>query len=168
MAATKKSQSGSQKHSTANSRTKRGTAKRTTTRRNTTEKKNTQTGRKSATGRRRSIEEINEYKDKLAFELGVTVLVIAILSFFLYLCFLGFAGKAGTVVGGLFFGFFGWFAWLVPVVAILGSTVYLVNRGNKMVWRKIIGLWELSYRCLGYVIYCFSNRSLQNIIQRIM
>ena len=162
MAATKKSQSGSRKHSTANSRTKRGTAKRTTTRRNTTEKKNTQTGRKSETGRRRSIEEINEYKDKLAFELGVTVLVIAILSFFLYLCFLGFAGKAGTVVGGLFFGFFGWLLlfWAVPFI---WSTVAIKWYGERS-----LVLWELSYRCLGYVIYCFSNRSLQNIIQRIM
>ena len=158
MAATKKSQSGSRKHSTANSRTKRGTAKRTTTRRNTTEKKNTRTGRKSATGRRRSIEEINEYKDKLAFELGVTVLVIAILSFFLYLCFLGFAGKAGTVVGGLFFGFFGWFAWLVPVVAILGSTVYLVNRGNKMVWRKIIGFMGIVLSVLGLCDLLFQQQ----------
>ena len=158
MAATKKSQSGSRKHSTANSRTKRGTAKRTTTRRNTTEKKNTQTGRKSATGRSRSIEEINEYKDKLAFELGVTVLVIAILSFFLYLCFLGFAGKAGTVVGGLFFGFFGWFAWLVPVVAILGSTVYLVNRGNKMVWRKIIGFMGIVLSVLGLCDLLFQQQ----------
>ena len=158
MAATKKSQSGSRKHSTANSRTKRGTAKRTTTRRNTTEKKNTQTGRKSETGRRRSIEEINEYKDKLAFELGVTVLVIAILSFFLYLCFLGFAGKAGTVVGGLFFGFFGWFAWLVPVVAILGSTVYLVNRGNKMVWRKIIGFMGIVLSVLGLCDLLFQQQ----------
>ena len=158
MAATKKSQSGSRKHSTANSRTKRGTAKRTTTRKNTTEKKNTRTGRKSATGRRRSIEEINEYKDKLAFELGVTVLVIAILSFFLYLCFLGFAGKAGTVVGGLFFGFFGWFAWLVPVVAILGSTVYLVNRGNKMVWRKIIGFMGIVLSVLGLCDLLFQQQ----------
>ena len=158
MAATKKSQSGSRKHSTANSRTKRGTAKRTTTRRNTTEKKNTQTGRKSETGRRRSIEEINEYKDKLAFELGVTVLTIAILSFFLYLCFLGFAGKAGTVVGGLFFGFFGWFAWLVPVVAILGSTVYLVNRGNKMVWRKIIGFMGIVLSVLGLCDLLFQQQ----------
>ena len=158
MAATKKSQSGSRKHSTANSRTKRGTAKRTTTRRNTTEKKNTQTGRKSETGRRRSIEEINEYKDKLAFELGVTVLVIAILSFFLYLCFFGFAGKAGTVVGGLFFGFFGWFAWLVPVVAILGSTVYLVNRGNKMVWRKIIGFMGIVLSVLGLCDLLFQQQ----------
>ncbi len=158
MAATKKSQSGSRKHSTANSRTKRGTAKRTTTRRNTTEKKNTQTGRKSAIGRSRSIEEINEYKDKLAFELGVTVLVIAILSFFLYLCFFGFAGKAGTVVGGLFFGFFGWFAWLVPVVAILGSTVYLVNRGNKMVWRKIIGFMGIVLSVLGLCDLLFQQQ----------
>ena len=158
MAATKKSQSGSRKHSTANSRTKRGTAKRTTTRRNTTEKKNTQTGRRSATGRSRSIEEINEYKDKLAFELGVTVLVIAILSFFLYLCFFGFAGKAGTVVGGLFFGFFGWFAWLVPVVAILGSTVYLVNRGNKMVWRKIIGFMGIVLSVLGLCDLLFQQQ----------
>ena len=158
MAATKKSQSGSRKHSTANSRTKRGTAKRTTTRKNTTEKKNTQTSRKSATGRSRSIEEINEYKDKLAFELGVTVLVIAILSFFLYLCFFGFAGKAGTVVGGLFFGFFGWFAWLVPVVAILGSTVYLVNRGNKMVWRKIIGFMGIVLSVLGLCDLLFQQQ----------
>lgn len=101
------------------------------------------------TGRNRSIEEINEYKDKLAFELGVTVLIIAILSFFLYLCFLGFAGKVGTVVGGLFFGFFGWFAWLVPVVAILGSTIYLVNRGNKLVWRKIVGFTGMVLSVLG-------------------
>ena len=151
MAATKKSQSGSQKHSTANSRTKRGTAKKTTagTKRKTASKKNTQTRRKSSTGRSRSIEEINEYKDKLAFELGVTVLIIAILSFFLYLCFLGFAGKVGTVVGGLFFGFFGWFAWLVPVVAILGSTIYLVNRGNKLVWRKIVGFTGMVLSVLG-------------------
>ena len=165
MAATKKSQSGSRKHSTANSRTKRGTAKRTTTRRNTTEKKNTQTGRKSATGRRRSIEEINEYKDKLAFELGVTVLVIAILSFFLYRCFLGFAGKAGTDSSLAFLaGLHGWFLlllfWAVPFI---WSTVAIKWYGERS-----LVLWELSYRCLGYVICCFSNRSLQNIIQRIM
>ena len=46
---------------------KEETAKRINYKKKYNGKENTQTGRKSATGRRRSIEEINEYKDKLAF-----------------------------------------------------------------------------------------------------
>lgn len=169
MAAAKKSTGGSRKQSTANSRTKRETTKRTTAnspkktttggaaRKNATRKRTT-TSKKNTVNRGKSIEEINAYNDKLAFELGVTVIVIAIVSFFLYLCFFGFAGTAGTVVGGLFFGFFGWFAWFVPIVTVLGSTTYLVNRGDKRVWRKIFGFAGIVLTVLGLCDLIFAQQ----------
>lgn len=170
MAAAKKSTSGSRRQSTANSRTKRETTKKTTAnspkktatrgsaRKNTTTRKRTSTTKKTPANRGKSIEEINEYNDKLAFEIGVTVIVIAIVSIFLYLCFFGFAGKAGTVVGGLFFGFFGWFAWFVPIVTVLGSTTYLVNRGDKRVWRKIFGFTGIVLTILGLCDLIFGQQ----------
>lgn len=94
----------------------------------------------------RKIEEVNEYKDKVAFETGVVLIVMAILAVFLYLSYFGLGGIVGKVFGGLLFGIFGWSAWILPVGVILGYVFVLANRGDKRVPRKLLSL--ISAICL--------------------
>lgn len=97
---------------------------------------NTQNSRKS--GSSRSIEEMNEYQDHLAFEQGMTLLVMGVVTLICYLSYLGFAGGFGTVIGGLLFGLFGWVAWFVPIGAMVALAGVIANQHDKRIWRKII------------------------------
>lgn len=139
---------------------KNSTAKRkssgTATRKNTSGRKTTSNGknsagRKSTTGGRKSsgagntarqhkrtADEINTYKDQLAFETGITILVLSIISIFFYLCFLGVCGKIGIVLTGIHFGLFGWISWLMPVMAVISYVFAVVNAGDRRVPQKII------------------------------
>ena len=60
---------------------------------NSAGRKSTAGGRKSSGARntarrhKRTADEINTYKDQLAFETGITILVLSIISIFFYLCF---------------------------------------------------------------------------------
>ena len=56
--------------------------------------------------RQQKIEDVNEYKDKEAFETGVVLIVMAIIAVFLYLSYFGLGGIVGKVFGGLLFGIF--------------------------------------------------------------
>ncbi len=139
---------------------KNSTAKRkssgTATRKNTSGRKTTSNGknsagRKSTAGGRKSsgagntarqhkrtADEINTYKDQLAFETGITILVLSIISIFFYLCFLGVCGKIGIVLTGIHFGLFGWISWLMPAMIVISYVFAVVNAGDRRVPRKII------------------------------
>ena len=97
---------------------------------------NAKNSRKSGTSR--SIEEMNEYQDHLAFEQGMTLLVMGVVTLICYLSYLGFAGGFGTVIGGLLFGLFGWVAWFVPIGAMVALAGVIVNQHDKRMRRKII------------------------------
>ncbi len=86
---------------------------------------------------RKTAEEVNTYRDQLAFETGITILVLCIAGIFFYLCYVGVCGKAGLIVTGLLFGIFGWLAWLLPVGMVVGYTFAVVNRGDKRVPRRM-------------------------------
>ena len=58
----------------------------------------------------RKIQDVTEYRDRLAFETGITLIVIGIVAVFLYISFFGLGGVVGRVFGGICFGFFGWAA----------------------------------------------------------
>ncbi len=96
--------------------------------------KNTRTERK---GKKKTIDEINAYQDYQAFEFGITIFVIAILSIFLYLSYFGLTGKAGVVIGGFAFGIFGWFAWFFPLFCLIGFVFSVVNSGDRRIYRRI-------------------------------
>lgn len=95
-------------------------------------------GNRKKTGTSRSIEEMNEYQDHLAFEQGMTLLVMGVVTLICYLSYLGFAGGLGTVIGGLLFGLFGWIAWFVPIGAMVALAGVMANQHDKRIWRKII------------------------------
>lgn len=111
---------------------------------NSAGRKSTAGGRKSSGARntarqhKRTADEINTYKDQLAFETGITILVLSIISIFFYLCFLGVCGKIGIVLTGIHFGLFGWISWLMPAMAVIGYVFAVVNAGDRRVPRKII------------------------------
>lgn len=111
-------------------------------------KKNRQNG-KTAESRKKSMEEVNEYQDYRAFETGITIFVILLLSVFLYLSYLGLAGNVGIVAGGLFFGIFGWFAWFLPLVCLVGFVFCIVNRGDRRVPRRIVSFGGIVLTLLG-------------------
>lgn len=70
------------------------------------------------------VEQVNEYKDRVAFETGVVLIISIIVSVFMYLSFLGMCGSAGNVVGGFCFGVFGWLSWILPAAV---TTYYIFN-----------------------------------------
>lgn len=113
-----------------------GNKKRTGNTKKTVTAGNTKNSRKSGTSR--SIEEMNEYQDHLAFEQGMTLLVMGVVTLICYLSYLGFAGGFGTVIGGLLFGLFGWVAWFVPIGAMVALAGVIANQHDKRIWRKII------------------------------
>lgn len=102
------------------------------------------TGKKQAASRgtskqhKRTAEEMNTYKDQMAFETGITILVISIIAVFFYLCFLGLCGKIGIVLSGIHFGLFGWISWIMPAAAVIGYIFAVVNPGDRRVPRKVI------------------------------
>lgn len=113
-----------------------GNKKKTGNTQKTTTAGNTRNNRKSGTSR--SIEEMNEYQDHLAFEQGMTLLVMGVVTLICYLSYLGFAGGFGTIIGGLLFGLFGWVAWFVPIGAMVAMAGVIVNQHDKRMRRKII------------------------------
>lgn len=114
-----------------------GSGKRTSTGKKTSGNKKP-AARKSSGKYKRTAEEINTYKDQLAFETGITILVISIISVFFYLSFFGLCGKIGIILTGLHFGFFGWISWLMPALVVIGYVFTVVNPGDRRVPRKLI------------------------------
>ena len=102
------------------------------------------TGKKQAASRgtskqhKRTAEEMNTYKDRMAFETGITILVISIIAVFFYLSFFGLCGKIGIVLSGIHFGLFGWISWIMPAAAVIGYIFAVVNPGDRRVPRKVI------------------------------
>lgn len=99
--------------------------------------------------RERKIADVNEYNDRKAFEMVVTLIVMLIFALFLYLGYFGLGGLVGKVFGGLLFGFFGWSAWIVPAGAILGYVFILANRGDRRVLRKLLSFISAVCMLLG-------------------
>ena len=134
------------KRKSSGTATRKNTSGRKTTSngKNSAGRKSTAAGRKSsgagntARQHKRTADEINTYKDQLAFETGITILVLSIISIFFYLCFLGVCGKIGIVLTGIHFGLFGWISWLMPVMAVISYVFAVVNAGDRRVPRKII------------------------------
>lgn len=118
-------------------------------------KKGTASKKTSGKQHKRTAEEINTYKDQMAFETGVTVIVFLIISMFLYLSFFGLCGSIGVVVSGVSFGFLGWLAWLLPVFAVISYVFALVNPGDRRVPRKVIsaGLFLLVLDTLKELLF---------------
>jgi S-DNA-T family DNA segregation ATPase FtsK/SpoIIIE len=134
------------KRKSSGTATRKNTSGRKTTSngKNSAGRKSTAAGRKSsgagntARQHKRTADEINTYKDQLAFETGITILVLSIISIFFYLCFLGVCGKIGIVLTGIHFGLFGWISWLMPAMIVISYVFAVVNAGDRRVPRKII------------------------------
>ena len=140
-----------EKNSTARRKSSGTATRKNTSGRKTTSNGKNSAGRKSTAGGRKSsgagntarqhkrtADEINTYKDQLAFETGITILVLLIISIFFYLCFLGVCGKIGIVLTGIHFGLFGWISWLMPAMIVISYVFAVVNAGDRRVPRKII------------------------------
>ena len=140
-----------EKNSTARRKSSGTATRKNTSGRKTTSNGKNSAGRKSTAGGRKSsgagntarqhkrtADEINTYKDQLAFETGITILVLSIISIFFYLCFLGVCGKIGIVLTGIHFGLFGWISWLMPAMIVISYVFAVVNAGDRRVPRKII------------------------------
>lgn len=124
-------------------------AKGTATGQRKSTRKNSAGNRKAAAKQGKSLEEMNAYQDHLAFETGITIFVILIVSVFLYLSYFGLAGNAGIVVGGLFFGIFGWFAWFLPLFCLIGFVFCVVNKGDRRVSRRLFSFGGIVLSLLG-------------------
>lgn len=139
--AAKSAQGSETTRKTANTKktTASGSGKRTGGARKTASSGNGKSGKNNRQSRTtKSIEEMNEYQDHLAFEQGMTILVAGVVVLICYLSYLGFAGGFGTVVGGLLFGLFGWLAWLVPIGGMVALAAVIANQHDKRIKRKII------------------------------
>lgn len=126
MAAAKKASGSNKKGTKSSTQKKKGTSSSQT-------KKKT-----SAKQQRKTAEEMNTYKDQMAFETGITILVMVIVGLFFYLSFFGVCGRLGVILTGLSFGLFGWVAWIIPVYIIVGYTFAVINPGDGRVPRRLI------------------------------
>jgi len=123
----------------------------------TTARKSGSKGRKGASknkagkekAHQRKVADVNEYKDRMAFEIAVTLIIMVILAIFLYLSYFGLGGVIGKVFGGIFLGVFGWSAWIVPAGAIFGYVFALANKGDRRVPRKLVSLISAIWLLLG-------------------
>lgn len=142
-------------NSSTNTRARARTAASTKTGRSQGAKKTSSqaAGKKTKTDKdkihQRKIQDVNEYKDRMAFETAITLIVMAIIAVFLYLSYFGLGGIIGKISGGLFFGIFGWAAWLLPVGIIIGYIFGLVNQGDRRVPRKLISISAAVWLMLG-------------------
>lgn len=132
--------------------------KSSNTQRKTTNRKENSGKRTTAGRKKKSIEEIHAYEDHQAFEVGITILVISIVSVFLYLSYFQLAGTVGNVVGGFAFGLFGWFAWLLPVFVLLGFTFCIVNQGDSRVIRRVGSFIGIILSLLGLTDLLFGKQ----------
>lgn len=133
------SKNSTSRKKTAGTRSASGGKQKTSTKKTsakTGKSSSRQTGTRQ-TGTRKSIEEMNAYQDRLAFEQWMTWLVMGVIMVICYLSYLGVAGGIGTVIGGLMFGLFGWVAWFVPVGCLVASVFTQVNKPDPRVPRKI-------------------------------
>lgn len=137
-------------------KTSRGTGtKKKTSPKSSGTKSRKVSGSKSKKQPGKTAEEVNTYKDHVAFEAGITILVSLIISMFFYLSFFGFCGKAGVIAAGISFGFFGWLAWLLPIYLIVSYIFALANPGDKRVIRKVVsaGLFLLFFNTLKELLF---------------
>lgn len=79
---------------------------------------------------------MQEQKKKERMEI-IAILLMA-LAVFLTLCNIGVAGSLGSTVKGIMFGIFGVMAYVLPFLLALGFLVYLANKGNRRVTKKVI------------------------------
>ena len=100
------------------------------------------TSKASRTGtntyRRRTIEEMNEYQDHIAFEQGMTILLNCAVLVLCYVSFFGLAGQFGAVIKNIFMKLFGWTAWMIPMAIVLAVIFSIVNPGDKRVPLSLI------------------------------
>ena len=108
----------------------------------------------------RSVEEMNEYQDHLAFEQGMILLIFCIVSILCYISFFGLAGRIGTIIGGSFFGLFGWLAWLVPLCVVISFVFAMMNPGDKRVPRRIVSSVTAMLTLMGLTDLFFDNKVL--------
>lgn len=107
----------------------------------------------------RKIQDVTEYRDKMAFETGITLIVIGIIAIFLYVSFLGLGGIVGKIFGGLCFGIFGWVAWFIPLGMLLAYIFTIVNKGDKRVPRKMTGIIG-TFVCLAAITDIFTKKEV--------
>lgn len=98
----------------------------------------------------RKIQDVTEYRDRLAFETGITLIVIGIIAIFLYVSFLGLGGIIGKVFGGVCFGIFGWVSWFIPLGMFFTYIFMIVNKGDRRVQRKMTGIIGM-FICLAAI-----------------
>lgn len=125
MAAARKASGSNKKGTKSSTQKKKGTS-------------SSQTKKKTSAKQRKTAEEMDTYKDRMAFETGITILVMVIVGLFFYLSFFGVCGRLGVILTGLSFGFFGWVAWVIPAYIIVGYTFSVVNPGDGRVPRRLI------------------------------
>lgn len=144
--AASKSDSGNRRATTKRTTGKTAGQKKTTGKSKNLEQKtsagkNRSSGQKSASGKRseptKSIEEINEYQDHLAFRQGMVVVIMLAAAILCYLSFLDLAGGIGIAIGGFLFGMLGWVAWFLPLGCVIAYIFAMVNREDRRVAGKI-------------------------------
>lgn len=90
-----------------------------------------------------------------AFSLEIMAIVMFAASIFLFLCNMEMVGTFGTAVKKILFGLFGVTAYIIPFLVFFGVIIYIINKENRLVKRKIIASIFLIY-CVAMVFELFT------------
>ncbi|MDE6635176.1 MAG: DNA translocase FtsK 4TM domain-containing protein, partial [Lachnospiraceae bacterium] len=107
----------------------------------------------------------NDYEQEHTYaetkrELIIWITLIA--SIVLLLCVFNLCGPLNNVLGAFLFGMFGILAYIFPVMLFFSMGIFLINKTNKRVVRKVIGSWLL-YVILAALIQMLVNDKVSNV-----
>ncbi|MBS6195735.1 MAG: DNA translocase FtsK [Clostridiales bacterium] len=110
-------------------------------------------GRKSSGRKRSSTQKKQQSGSGLGLE--IMILIVLAVSILLLISNFGLGGSVGKAVSEVFFGMMGWISYLFPLVLFVGTAFVAVNRRNRLIKKKTIGLAG-AFLCLNGLIHLFT------------
>ncbi|MCI8307532.1 MAG: hypothetical protein HFH14_05725, partial [Lachnospiraceae bacterium] len=133
--------------------------------------KNSNTGNKNTKGRNRPaisgdghsadgvFDDTHTYAEtKRELIIWITLIV----SIVLLLCVLNLCGPLNHILGAFLFGMFGILAYVFPFMLFFSTGIFLINRNNKRVVRKVICSWFL-YLVLAALVQMLVNDKVSGV-----
>ncbi len=88
--------------------------------------------------------------------------ITLIVSIVLLLCVLNLCGPLNNILGAFLFGMFGIMAYIFPIMLFFSMGIFLINKNNKRVVRKVVCSWLL-YLVLAALVQMLVNDKVSGV-----